>query len=448
MGNIVYDFADNGFNTEYVAKSIVKALNEKYNREFEIVKIGERYGTGFTNEVTALCTIKNFHSFIFRVIYNMVDEKIVNDNFFIRCTCFFIEKEINNILRNVDSIVRVEISKKNELDKVYKTIDFLKQYEDEILHWKIVDIHDTTTQNGFYGCVIETSDDNAIVGIRGSEGFDNYPGLIYDWIQADFGLLNNEDTNQTLETERYAKSLAEEHILDKYKTVDVCGHSLGGNLSSHFAVICASNRNTETVYNKLNNIISFDGPGVSDEYLNKHKTAIDKVSSKITHYKWSPIGNLLYNFPGEKEVFLKTRKYYGDGGIKEKLSYYTFWKHDPRSIIFDKEGNAERGEQGAFEKGLKKVSLGFEQIPNITTAVYTLAASTIGKMIYQKDDGKIGFKLPFIKRPADDYRNVPTTYQNFKIKCGHLTNGVVEYVKNFYDKVPTIQMNDRYVLER
>ncbi len=131
MGNIVYDFADNSFNTEYVANSIIKILKEKYGREFEIVKIGERYGTEITNEVTVLCTVKNFHECIFRATYNMVDEKLVYDNFLIRCTCFFVEKEINKILRNVNSIVRVEIATKNALDNVYKTSKFLEKYKDE-----------------------------------------------------------------------------------------------------------------------------------------------------------------------------------------------------------------------------------------------------------------------------------------------------------------------------
>lgn len=131
MPSNAFDFADNNLNTESVVKNTIKELEQKYNREFEVLKVGERYGTGFTNEITVLCTITGFYDFIFRVTYNMLEEKIVNDNFLIRCTCYYVEKELNKILKNVNSIVRVEIERKNGLNKVYKTQDFLLDYPDD-----------------------------------------------------------------------------------------------------------------------------------------------------------------------------------------------------------------------------------------------------------------------------------------------------------------------------
>ncbi len=330
--------------------------------------------------------------------------------------------------------------------------ELIAELSNETFKWKIVDIHNTNMQNGFYGCVIETSDDNAIVGIRGSEGFSTYDGAIYDWVDADLRLLNNETTNQMDETERYAKILAAEQLLDKYKTVDVCGHSLGGNLSSHFAIACASNEDTEQIYNKLNKVCNFDGPGVSDEYITRHQTAINKVSKEkkieMIHYGWSPVGKLLNGFPGEKEVDLKTRKYYGNGGLIDKIFYYTFGKHNTKSLIFDEKGQAERGKEGVLAKGLHAISLAFEQIPTITHSAYSLAAATIGKSIYQKEDGKIGFKLPFAKMPSDAYIKEPTNQVNM---AKRLVNSIVEHVGNYTmdicSRMPTIQTNNRLALE-
>ena len=131
MGNFIYDFADNTLNTKYVADTVAKMLKEKYDRDFEVVKIGERYGTGFTDEVTLLCTVTGHYECIFKVVYNMVLEKIVYDNFMIRCTCYYVEKEINRLLRSVNSIVRVEILRKNSVDRVYKTLEFLEEFQDE-----------------------------------------------------------------------------------------------------------------------------------------------------------------------------------------------------------------------------------------------------------------------------------------------------------------------------
>lgn len=131
MGNLVYDLADNTFNTKYVADTVVKILKEKYNRDFEVVKVGERYGMGFNDEVTILCTVTGHYECIFKVVYNMLLEKITYDNFYIRCTCYYVEKEINRLLRDVNSIVRVEILKKNNVDRVYKTLEFLEEFQDE-----------------------------------------------------------------------------------------------------------------------------------------------------------------------------------------------------------------------------------------------------------------------------------------------------------------------------
>lgn len=341
------------------------------------------------------------------LIKNKIEETKINDN----------ESIFHKIVMNSD------------LDIHDKQI--IAGFEDEVLNWRIVYIHNMTDINGFYGCVIETSDSNAIVCFRGSEGLEDYAGVVYDWIQSDFGLLNHTETIQTIETERFATLLNKRNILDKYESIDVTGHSLGGNLASHFAVFCTSREENKKIFGKISRAYNFDGPGVSDEYIHKNKKSIDKATSKITHYKWSPIGSLLYNLPGENEIFLKTRKYYGKGGFKEKLGYYTFGKHDIKSLIFDKNGMAIRGKQGILDKKLKKISLNFEQIPTITNAIYALAAATIGKLIYKKEDGKIGFKVPFVNKSKNNHRGYDLEYQELKMKYCDMVNVVVEQIKEY-----------------
>lgn len=131
MRNIIYSLADNNLDTDHVVKSIIKKLNQKYNNDFEVVKVGNRYGTRISNEATAVCSVKNLDGCIFKANYDMVEEKIIDDNFPIRCTCFYVESEISRILKNVESIVRVEISRKNNLDNVYKTEEFLDKFSQD-----------------------------------------------------------------------------------------------------------------------------------------------------------------------------------------------------------------------------------------------------------------------------------------------------------------------------
>lgn len=128
MRNFLYSFADNNLDTDYVAETIIEKLNHKYNKNFEVIKIGERYGTRIGNETTAFCSIKNYDRFVFRARYDMIEEKIICDDYPIRRTCFYIEEEISRILKNVNSIVRAEISRKNNLDNVYKTDEFLENF--------------------------------------------------------------------------------------------------------------------------------------------------------------------------------------------------------------------------------------------------------------------------------------------------------------------------------
>jgi len=337
-------------------------------------------------------------------------------------------------------------------DLVKRDKELIVELSDEALNWKIVDIHDTTTQNGFYGCVIETSENDAIVSIRGSEGFNDYAGAIHDWAESDFGLLNNEETIQMAEVERYVSKLVDNSVLDKYQTIEASGHSLGGNLASHFAVACASSKKAEDICKKITSVCNFDGPGISSEYIERNETAIKKVSNRITHYKWSPVGSLLYNVPGSKEEFLKTRKYYEKSTkLSDKIAYYTFVKHDSRSLIFDDDGVAQRGKEDNLAKALGGISHGLEHMPTITNALYALAESTIGKMIYQKDDGKIGFKLPFVERAEDDYRNVPESCRELKLKCGDIVNEILYEVKDYttkvMDKMPQMSSRNDLVLE-
>ena len=273
----------------------------------------------------------------------------------------------------------------------------IENLDNNSLSWKIIDIHDKTPENGFFACVIETSNKEACVAFRCSEGLNDYRGLVHDWLNADFGALNSSDTTQNEEAEKYAIELAKKHVLDKYEKVNVTGHSLGGHLASSFAVGCALTDSTKSILDKLGDVYNFDGQGFSDEYIKAHRDAIDKVSGKITHYKWSPIGNLLYDLPGEKEVFLKTKKDDKDMGLIDKIGYYTFGKHDTNSLEFNKDGEAIRGKEGVLSKALKGISLKLEKYPEQTAAIYSVVSSIMKKFTYQKRNRRHRPKAPICR---------------------------------------------------
>ncbi len=132
MQKTIYEFVkDYNFNTENIANAIANRLAQKYRRDFEVIKIGERFGTELTNTITAFCRVKDFEDFVFRVKFDMVAGRIIEDNFYIRCTCFFVEKEINQDLIDINSLARVEIFTKNQLDTVYREQELLNKFGDE-----------------------------------------------------------------------------------------------------------------------------------------------------------------------------------------------------------------------------------------------------------------------------------------------------------------------------
>ena len=304
--------------------------------------------------------------------------------------------------------------------------DIIANLSEEALNWKIIDIHDRNKENGFYGCVIETDDNNAIVGFRGSEGIKDYEGLVNDWIKNDFGLFKNKCTEQQKETERFLDSLAKDGTLDKYSSIYVTGHSLGGNLSSHFVVASAIGEHRKKIFDKIAKCVSFDGPGVSKEYLEYYKEGIEKAGEKIKHFRWSLVGCLLNDIPGQQNEDLTTNE-----KILEDMKLASFEKHTTKSIMFSKTGKAIRGPLGTFEKFMHSISVKAEYVPTealldmfvpnsiqkyigmAATALKSIVKKAYNRDEYVVDDGTMaGTIFNYLKNEAEKA-------EEFSKKSGH-----------------------------
>ena len=291
---------------------------------------------------------------------------------------------------NLDLKDLVKISDLDDADK-----EIIEKFTDNVFDWKIADVHDTTKENGFFGCVIETAEKEAVVAFRGSEGLKTYRGLIHDWAEADLGLLNTKETKQHKEAEKYADELIEKGLIDKYDSIDVTGHSLGGNLASHFGIICEKKKR-KALFNKIDRVVNFDGPGFSDEYLKYFSEQIKKGASKITHFKWSLVGSLLHGIPGEKGEYLRIKEPEEGMSFLDRIKYLSYYRHHTKSIEFDEAGNAKRGKQDIVSKSFEILSKAADKIPEyITYRLASDAAFLADKFLYEKEDGSIGFKFPF-----------------------------------------------------
>ena len=159
--------------------------------------------------------------------------------------------------------------------------------------WRVVAVSNQADQeeNGFYAVTIATSEEDAIVGFRGSESWEMNQ-TVEDWVVADFTMLASDLTEQEEAAGNY---LYDTLIKREFENYAVTGHSLGGNLSIVSTVLA---RNKDNYYGtdfsgRLKQTVSFDGPGHPTEFIEKYQTEIDQMADVMTHYQWSWVGVIL-----------------------------------------------------------------------------------------------------------------------------------------------------------
>lgn len=219
-------------------------------------------------------------------------------------------------------------------------------------NWTVVDCCDHNSGSGFYGCLIDTGNGDAIVGCRGSESYDTEQ-KIKDWVIADVGRLNNPLTLQQADATRYMEKLYAKYG-DSYDSFSFTGHSLGGSLATHAAITAPKG-----MQDKTDTVISFDGPGFSDEYLKAHALEISRVRDKLHHYEYSWVGGLLYQPPGIDNRVVKAH----DDTKQNSEIMNQAWRHDTVNIEFDENGNVMPGERGELQKICNPISKVIEAIP-------------------------------------------------------------------------------------
>ncbi|MBR4626792.1 MAG: DUF2974 domain-containing protein [Ruminococcus sp.] len=222
--------------------------------------------------------------------------------------------------------------------------------------WSITAVGDNNDATGFAACIIDTGDGNAITAFRGSEamGTDetSLKNIQHDWIEADLGLLNSTETNQYRDAQQFLKDNAA--LLNSYDKVNLTGHSLGGNLAEYSTIIadeCGVGKNFERC-------VSFDGPGFSQEFIDHYRELIDKNAGKVDHYKWSFVGSMLKELPGEHSKFIQVT-------INAVMIPVIggFVRHSTDYIDFDENGNVKEGHQDFIAAITEKFSNLVDDLP-------------------------------------------------------------------------------------
>ena len=233
--------------------------------------------------------------------------------------------------------------RKKELEKLEARLKETPGAENS-RNWIIRDVCDDQRGSGMYACLLETSPGEAVLAFRCSES-DTPGNVMKDWVLSDLGLLNHMLTPQQLAAEAYTEEVYRKYG-SSFRTFSFSGHSLGGNLAEHAAITASAG-----MREKIGTCRNLDGPGFSGAYLTAHAGEIAETAGRIRHDRWSLVGNLLNAVPGTRTETVTAVTPEMGNPLRSFL-----WRHDTRTLIYDKNGNFVSGVQDPLARGLSSLS--------------------------------------------------------------------------------------------
>lgn len=261
-------------------------------------------------------------------------------------------------------------------DSDLKTMREYGLTDSQLNSWKIADVHDTNSENGFSACIIETEPGKAAVAFRGSENMMDHDNAVHDWANADFALLNQTQTAQHAEVDKF---LAKNKDLLSNYDIEMTGHSLGGNLAEYATIVSGD----YGLDGNVKHCTSLDGPGFNKEFLSQHSDQINHMKDVMTHYRWSLVGNCL-NSAAQENIKAE---------VKGDSKYDAFGRHDMIALDLDKNGNLKESSRffDPFDgEGVNDFTSGVDSLPQpvkhvISFGVRTLFVDAIDKILEVKD---------------------------------------------------------------
>lgn len=321
---------------------------------------------------------------------------------------------------SLETILKMQMEGGNEKEsqRAQELLEFIRETPgcEECLQWTIRDVGDDQRNSGMYGCMIDTQDGDAIIAFRGSEASD-METFYKDWVEADLGLVNEDETKQQQKAREYAEGLYKKY--PEYNHFGLTGHSLGGNLAEHVTITAS-----DGMRDKISICMNLDGPGYSQKYIEEHYEEIMKSAHLIEHYQWSPVGTLLNPIPGTKYYSVEA-----DG-----LSVF---RHFTNNLHYDENGNLIVGERDWSSMGLENLSQGFDWIAYFISLGINAIKELIEKC-YQ--EGKEKIKEILSRLYPDNYKQKKFTVQMQGMNAS--VNEIESYaakMKEYRERIERIQ---------
>lgn len=295
--------------------------------------------------------------------------------------------EINSSVKTVEDYINILEHNRSKLESTAdcgcymtgedygKIIDAIKS-DPELMGMKIASTHIDNGENGgggFSAVFINEKTGDAVVTFKGTE-IDEWPD--------NFSGATHTDMTDTVSTQHQANALEwyqdvyDELGLDKYE-ITVTGHSKGGNKAKYITVLDDS----------VDNCVSFDGQGFSDEFLERYHDEIVANQGKIeNHNADNDFVNILLNDIGKRYFYKSNNIGNGNGGIKEY--------HCPNSFMtINDDGSVtmERCSQGAIPQAIDYYLTGLVRTMDEDTREG--AAEVIGAIVSGMMSGNIDTRM-------------------------------------------------------
>ena len=125
----IFDVIGNGISNKDIIENIKKKLQKKYKIEFNVKKIGNRYGI-FTNDtVTTYCCPKYNENIIFIAKLNK-EQTVLEDDYLLKCISYEIEETIKKEFQenDIEIIAKNKIIGKSNLSEQKSVQEFINKY--------------------------------------------------------------------------------------------------------------------------------------------------------------------------------------------------------------------------------------------------------------------------------------------------------------------------------
>lgn len=206
---------------------------------------------------------------------------------------------LQELLQREPSIIEhIQQEVNDHPDNIYyqRELELLKSIESgesKYSGWTMQESMHDAQGTGFGACLLQTGDGRGIVAFRGSDNFFS-DQFAKDWMESDAALVNN--TGTTAQQDAAAKFLQDIDKKYHWDHYTLTGHSLGGNLAFHSAIEAP-----DSLVDRIDHVYSLEGPGFSQNYLDRNRDKIARLEGRLTHYSWDAVGPMLTQPDGTKE---------------------------------------------------------------------------------------------------------------------------------------------------